>query len=69
MNRKLAVVVTIAIAIGIFTGSNNRASALGPCGLCNFSNPDVKNGFCDYTMGYGECGGNNGAQCGGVPCS
>jgi hypothetical protein len=67
---KMMVYATLfVVGLGIGLMSTSDVSGNTPCGRCAFE-PSIGMYFCNFTFThYTECGGNNGASCGQVPCS
>lgn len=67
-----ALLVVAVVVLGIFAGSYTNpvyAGSSGPCGTCDHTTFElIEGGFCNFTLSGGTCGGNDGGQCGDVPC-
>lgn len=62
---------SMAVIFGLLTGmilGQNNANASSLCGICDYD-PRLELSFCNTAYGGSQCGGNNGQQCGSVPCS
>jgi hypothetical protein len=66
--KKLVYASMLVVGLGIGMISAPDVSAMGPCGNCAID-PGTKLSFCNFAHPGISCGGNNGADCGSVPCS
>lgn len=62
-------VLVICIIMGFVAGSPTPtyADIKEPCGWCDYD-PPTQLSFCNMVIWGPSCGGNNGGQCGSVPC-
>lgn len=65
----VALMLTAGATIGVFSTTTEARNVEDPCGTCDYwSDGEHEIHFCNFNF-YGDCGGNNGGPCGGVPCS